>query len=105
MHSLNQSRRPSVSIYEYPEDLNPFKDDEMDQVELRKPYIPLNNEKSGTKEHKHKFWTFGKSRKKRSNSFSIKSTWYIINIDNIFQNNFFFSSYIKYYLIYMFLIY
>ncbi|KAK0166193.1 hypothetical protein PV328_004634 [Microctonus aethiopoides] len=74
-HSLNQPRRPSVSIYEYPEDLNPFKDDEMEQVELRKPYIPLNNEKSGTKEHKQKFWTFGKSRKKRSNSFSIKSTW------------------------------
>ncbi|CAD6243810.1 GSCOCG00013150001-RA-CDS [Cotesia congregata] len=67
---MDTSRRPSISTHEYPEDLNPFKDeteDSEDQVILRRP-LPH-------KDTKNKFWTFGRSRKKRSNSFSIKSTW------------------------------
>lgn len=76
-------RRPSVSIYDYPEDLNPFKDEENnDDVVLRKSNNSVINgdARLDNKEHnKHKFWTFGRSRKKRSNSFSIKSTWLVIN--------------------------
>ncbi|XP_074098064.1 uncharacterized protein LOC141526834 [Cotesia typhae] len=102
---MDTSRRPSISIHEYPEDLNPFKDeteDSEDQVILRRP-LPrvskINNNsnnnfnsnnsngnsnnlhnnnsqlKDKDKDSKNKFWTFGRSRKKRSNSFSIKSTW------------------------------
>ena len=69
------SRRPSVSIYDYPEELNPFKD------ESTTPTTPIqiNGQKSCVKEPKepkNKFWTFGRSKKKqRSNSFSIKSKW------------------------------
>ncbi|XP_017759316.1 PREDICTED: uncharacterized protein LOC108550164 [Eufriesea mexicana] len=65
---MSQSRRPSISIHDYPEHLNPFSDD-------------FTNTQSHfyrdgkTKDSKYKFWTFGRSRKKRSNSFSIKSTW------------------------------
>lgn len=70
MSVMSRSRRPSVSIYDYPEDLNPFKDSiptnetSSDVVELRQ-----------NKEPKNKFWTFGRSKKKRSNSFSVKSAW------------------------------
>uniref|UniRef100_A0A0C9PR75 Uncharacterized protein n=1 Tax=Fopius arisanus TaxID=64838 RepID=A0A0C9PR75_9HYME len=60
------SRRPSVTIYDYPEDLNPFRDD---NEEVRK--LPV----TATRDEKKKFWTFGRNKKKRSHSFSIKSTW------------------------------
>ncbi|XP_046838367.1 protein split ends-like isoform X1 [Vespa crabro] len=70
------SRRPSVSIYDYPEHLNPFNDDGTSPPSSH-PRLQRENSKTTTspKEIKHKFWTFGRSRKKRSNSFSIKSTW------------------------------
>ncbi|XP_034951810.1 probable WRKY transcription factor protein 1 [Chelonus insularis] len=72
-------RRPSVSIYDYPEELNPFRDDENEEENeepvLRRPNNTINNQSKVEKEPKNKFWTFGRSRKKRSNSFSIKSTW------------------------------
>lgn len=68
------SRRPSVSIYDYPEHLNPFNDDTTNPPTSH-PRLQRENSKSSAKEIKHKFWTFGRSRKKRSNSFSIKSTW------------------------------
>ncbi|XP_046409369.1 putative uncharacterized protein DDB_G0292292 isoform X1 [Neodiprion fabricii] len=68
---MSRPRRPSVSIHDYPEDLNPFKDaantpamQSAVSVELRQG-----------KEPKNKFWTFGRSKKKRSNSFSVKSAW------------------------------
>ncbi|EFN81725.1 protein bangles and beads [Harpegnathos saltator] len=65
-----RSRRPSISIYDYPEHLNPFNDD------IASSQPPVYREGGKTpKESKHKFWTFGRSRKKRSHSFSIKSTW------------------------------
>ncbi|XP_076182816.1 uncharacterized protein LOC143154761 [Ptiloglossa arizonensis] len=65
---MSQSRRPTVSIYNYPEHLNPFND----EITNNQPQIYREGK---TKETKHKFWTFGRTRKKRSNSFSIKSTW------------------------------
>ncbi|XP_063984982.1 serine/arginine repetitive matrix protein 1-like [Diachasmimorpha longicaudata] len=63
------SRRPSVTIYDYPEDLNPFKDDN-EEVSHK---LPVNSTRE--KDDKKKFWTFGRNKKKRSHSFSIKSTW------------------------------
>lgn len=67
----NPSRRPSISIHDYPEHLNPFNDTNPSvNTQMRKE-----NNKSTEKETKHKFWSFGKGRKKRSHSFSIKSTW------------------------------
>ncbi|XP_015116619.1 uncharacterized protein LOC107040868 [Diachasma alloeum] len=63
------SRRPSITIYDYPEDLNPFKDDN-EEVSNK---LPVNG--SREREDKKKFWTFGRNKKKRSHSFSIKSTW------------------------------
>ncbi|KAF7417472.1 hypothetical protein HZH68_000125 [Vespula germanica] len=70
------SRRPSVSIYDYPEHLNPFNDDTTSPPSSHPRLQRENSKTSGCpKEIKHKFWTFGRSRKKRSNSFSIKSTW------------------------------
>lgn len=71
MSSSQRPRRPSVSIYDYPEHLNPFNDDTHNQSQVH-------HEGKSSKESKHKFWTFGRSRKKRSNSFSIKSTWWVI---------------------------
>ncbi|XP_029156166.1 muscle M-line assembly protein unc-89-like [Nylanderia fulva] len=68
--STQRLRRPSVSIYDYPEHLNPFNDDTNSQLQVHH-----DNTSKSSKESKHKFWTFGRSRKKRSNSFSIKSTW------------------------------
>ncbi|CAL7945602.1 unnamed protein product [Xylocopa violacea] len=65
---MSRSRRPSVSIHDYPEHLNPFSDD----ITSTQSYLYHDGK---AKDPKHKFWTFGKSRKKRSNSFSIKSTW------------------------------
>ncbi|XP_012171700.1 uncharacterized protein LOC100648112 [Bombus terrestris] len=65
---MSQSRRPSISIHDYPEHLNPFSDD----ITNAQPYFYRDGK---TKDSKHKFWTFGRSRKKRSNSFSIKGTW------------------------------
>ncbi|XP_043258220.1 uncharacterized protein LOC122400702 [Colletes gigas] len=65
---MSQSRRPSVSIYDYPEHLNPFSD----EITNNQPRMYRDGK---TKDSKHKFWTFGRTRKKRSNSFSIKSTW------------------------------
>lgn len=65
---MSRSRRPSVSIYDYPEHLNPFND----EITSAQPQLYRDGK---TKDSKHKFWTFGRSRKKRSNSFSIKSTW------------------------------
>ncbi|XP_076680532.1 uncharacterized protein LOC143375393 isoform X2 [Andrena cerasifolii] len=65
---MSRSRRPTVSIYDYPQHLNPFNEEITSNTQAR-----LCDGK--TKEPKHKFWTFGRSRKKRSNSFSIKSTW------------------------------
>ena len=70
MSSSQRARRPSVSIYDYPEHLNPFKDDTTNSQSQVHP-----EGTKSSKESKHKFWTFGRSRKKRSNSFSIKSTW------------------------------
>ncbi|KAL6259906.1 hypothetical protein P5V15_009817 [Pogonomyrmex californicus] len=68
--SSSRPRRPSVSIYDYPEHLNPFNDDTTNS----QPQV--HHEGKSSKESKHKFWTFGRrDRKKRSNSFSIKSTW------------------------------
>ncbi|KAL0129574.1 hypothetical protein PUN28_001679 [Cardiocondyla obscurior] len=67
--SSSRPRRPSVSIYDYPEHLNPFNDDTANS------HPQVHRESKSSKESKHKFWTFGRSRKKRSNSFSIKSTW------------------------------
>ncbi|EZA61548.1 hypothetical protein DMN91_004313 [Ooceraea biroi] len=68
--SSSKPRRPIISIYNYPEHLNPFNDD------ATNPQPQTHQEsKSSSKESKHKFWTFGRSRKKRSNSFSLKSTW------------------------------
>ncbi|XP_011869588.1 PREDICTED: uncharacterized protein LOC105562983 [Vollenhovia emeryi] len=67
--SSSRPRRPSVSIYDYPEHLNPFNDD------TAHSQPQMHHEGKSSKETKHKFWTFGRSRKKRSNSFSIKSTW------------------------------
>jgi len=67
--STSRPRRPSVSIYDYPEHLNPFNDDTTNS----QPQV--HHESKSSKDSKHKFWTFGRSRKKRSNSFSIKSTW------------------------------
>ncbi|XP_011264481.1 uncharacterized protein LOC105256345 [Camponotus floridanus] len=67
MSSSQRSRRPSVSIYDYPEHLNPFNDDTTNSQSQ------MHHEGKSSKESKHKFWTFGRSRKKRSNSFSIKS--------------------------------
>ncbi|EGI62226.1 PREDICTED: uncharacterized protein LOC105149301 [Acromyrmex echinatior] len=67
--SSSRPRRPSVSIYDYPEHLNPFNDDTTNSQSQ------VHHEGKSSKDSKHKFWTFGKSRKKRSNSFSIKSTW------------------------------
>lgn len=61
---MSQSGRPSLSIYDYPEHLNPFNEE-----------IPGGHGEVKAKDSKHKFWTFGRSKKKRSNSFSIKSTW------------------------------
>lgn len=70
------SRRPSISIYDYPEHLNPFNDDTTSPPPSPShPRLQRENSKSSSKEVKHKFWTFGRSRKKRSNSFSLKSTW------------------------------
>ncbi|KAI4490211.1 hypothetical protein M0802_010845 [Mischocyttarus mexicanus] len=71
------SRRPSISIHDYPEHLNPFNDDtaKSQLPTTNHPRLQRENSKSSAKEMKHKFWTFGRSRKKRSNSFSIKSTW------------------------------
>ncbi|KAK9302238.1 hypothetical protein QLX08_005684 [Tetragonisca angustula] len=66
---MSQSRRPSISIHDYPEHLNPFSGDDITSTQ---PYFYRD---AKTKDSKHKFWTFGRSRKKRSNSFSIKSTW------------------------------
>ncbi|XP_077260001.1 uncharacterized protein LOC143896212 [Temnothorax americanus] len=69
--SSSRPRRPSVSIYDYPEHLNPFNDDAMTTSQPQ-----VHRESKSLKESsKHKFWTFGRTRKKRSNSFSIKSTW------------------------------
>lgn len=65
---MSQSRRSSISIHDYPEHLNPFSDD----ITNTQPYFYCD---AKTKDSKHKFWTFGRSRKKRSNSFSIKNTW------------------------------
>lgn len=65
---MSRSRRPSISIYNYPEHLNPFNED----TPNAQPNLPRDGK---PKESKNKFWTFGRSRKKRSNSFSIKSTW------------------------------
>lgn len=65
---MTQPRRTKVSIYNYPEHLNPF-NEELNNVQ------PQTYQDTKTKDSKHKFWTFGRSRKKRSNSFSIKSTW------------------------------
>ncbi|XP_033336475.2 uncharacterized protein LOC117226346 [Megalopta genalis] len=65
---MSQPRRPKVSIYDYPEHLNPF-NDELNNIQ------PHTYQDAKSKDSKHKFWTFGRSRKKRSNSFSIKSTW------------------------------
>ncbi|XP_012233674.2 uncharacterized protein [Linepithema humile] len=67
--SSSRPRRPSVSICDYPEHLNPFNDGTTNSQSQ------VNHESKSSKELKHKFWTFGRSRKKRSNSFSIKSTW------------------------------
>ncbi|XP_032670479.1 uncharacterized protein LOC116843815 [Odontomachus brunneus] len=64
-----RTRRPSVSIYDYPEHLNPFNED------ITNSQPPAYREGKTPKESRHKFWTFGRSRKKRSHSFSIKSTW------------------------------
>lgn len=66
----NPSRRPSISIHNYPEHLNPFNDNSCSV-----PSQIHKDNKSTEKETKHKFWSFGKGRKKRSHSFSIKSTW------------------------------
>ncbi|XP_054007570.1 muscle M-line assembly protein unc-89-like isoform X1 [Hylaeus anthracinus] len=66
---MSRSRRPSVSIYDYPEHLNPFND----EITNNQPRVVYRDGK--TKDTKNKFWTFGRTRKKRSNSFSIKSTW------------------------------
>ncbi|XP_011167600.1 uncharacterized protein LOC105201331 [Solenopsis invicta] len=76
MSSSSRPRRPSVSIYDYPEHLNPFNDDSSDTTNSQ-PQMHRTLESLGksSKDSKHKFWTFGRSRKKRSNSFSIKSTW------------------------------
>lgn len=68
---MSQSRRSSVSIHDYPEHLNPFNDD----ITSTQSYFYRDGK---AKDSKHKFWTFGRSRKKRSNSFSIKSTWWIL---------------------------
>ncbi|XP_071578443.1 uncharacterized protein [Temnothorax nylanderi] len=68
--SSSRPRRPSVSIYDYPEHLNPFNDDTMTNSQPQ-----VHHESKSSKESKHKLWTFGRTRKKRSNSFSIKSTW------------------------------
>ncbi|XP_006616750.1 uncharacterized protein LOC102675133 [Apis dorsata] len=65
---MSQSRRSSISIHDYPEHLNPFNDD----ITSTQSYFYHDGK---AKDSKHKFWTFGRSRKKRSNSFSIKSTW------------------------------
>ncbi|XP_014472171.1 PREDICTED: uncharacterized protein LOC106743139 [Dinoponera quadriceps] len=64
-----RTRRPSISIYDYPEHLNPFNDD------ITNSQPPIYREGKTPKEPRNKFWTFGRSRKKRSHSFSIKSTW------------------------------
>lgn len=72
---MSRSKRPSISIYDYPKHLNPFNDDTTTSPPSPHPTLQRENSKSSTKETKHKFWTFGRSRKKRSNSFSIKSTW------------------------------
>ncbi|XP_043280282.1 uncharacterized protein [Venturia canescens] len=72
------SRRPSISIYDYPEDLNPFNDDSTTTATTTTNGTKkINHEaKNSVKDSKHKFWTFGRSKKKqRSNSFSIKTTW------------------------------
>ncbi|XP_076233886.1 uncharacterized protein LOC143178862 isoform X2 [Calliopsis andreniformis] len=66
---MSQSRRSSVTIYDYPEHLNPFNE------EITNNTQSTLHRDGKTKDSKHKFWTFGRSRKKRSNSFSIKSTW------------------------------
>lgn len=68
---MSQSRRSSISIHDYPEHLNPFNDD----ITSTQSYFYHDGK---AKDSKHKFWTFGRSRKKRSNSFSIKSTWWIL---------------------------
>lgn len=65
---MSRSRRPSVTIYDYPEHLNPFNE----EITNTQPHMYRDGK---SKDPKHKFWTFGRSRKKRSNSFSIKSTW------------------------------
>lgn len=62
------SRRPSISVHDYPEHLNPFND----EIANIQPHLYRDGK---TKDAKHKFWTFGRSKKKRSHSFSIKSTW------------------------------
>ncbi|XP_017884639.1 uncharacterized protein LOC108627739 [Ceratina calcarata] len=62
------SRRPIVSVYDYPEHLNPFND----EIANVQPHLYRDGK---TKDAKHKFWTFGRGKKKRSHSFSIKSTW------------------------------
>lgn len=55
--------RKSVSIYDYPEHLNPFHDDDH--------------------HNKIRFWTLGKSRLQRSNSITfqgikdLKNSWYV----------------------------
>lgn len=64
---MSLSRRPRVSIDDYPEHLNPFSE----EITNAQPQI-YRDEK--TKDSKHKFWTFGRSRKKRSNSFYMKLT-------------------------------
>ncbi|KZC11751.1 PREDICTED: uncharacterized protein LOC107189930 [Dufourea novaeangliae] len=65
---MSRSRCSSVSSNDYPEHLNPFNE------EITNMQPPMYRD-GKTKDTKHKFWTFGRSRKKRSNSFSIKSTW------------------------------
>lgn len=73
MSSSQPTSQPSISIYDYPEHLNPFNSD---NTMNSQPQVPQES-KSSSKESKHKFWTFGRSRKKRSNSFSLKSTWWV----------------------------
>ncbi|XP_012275690.1 muscle M-line assembly protein unc-89 isoform X2 [Orussus abietinus] len=71
---MSRLRKPSISVYDYPEHLNPFKDDEKASKDARTT-VNGDAKLAPVKEPKSKFWTFGRSRKKRSNSFSIKSTW------------------------------
>lgn len=71
MSSSRGTGRPAASVHDYPEHLNPFSNDGTSP----QPRQTQQESKSSPKESKRKFWTFGRSRKKRSNSFSLKSTW------------------------------